>query len=342
MQPSKDVGRVILILVFAVACFCSLPLLAAEPASRDLNSGWQFRIVTGPDAARAQTELQSWHPAQVPGVVQTDLVASHLIADPFYQDNESRLQWVGESDWEYQTSFQVDAATLAREHVDLVFDGLDTFAEVFLNDHAVLQSDNMFRRYRIVAKPLLESGPNTLRIVFHSPITKMLPYVKSLPFVLPAISTQNGGNEEGIATAPYTRKAPYQYGWDWGPRFVTEGIWKGVRLEMWDTLRVENFHVRQQEITKEAAKLTADVQIQAGGVAGMASVTFSHEELGGKSVSDGTQTVQLDAGTNHVTLPIRVANPKLWYPLGYGAQDRYHFSAVVHVGKNAVAVLRSV
>src|SRR5438876_12375376 len=100
----------------------------------------------------------------------------------------------------------------------------------------------------------------------------MLPYVNSQGYVLPAISSQNGGNEEGIATAPYTRKAPYQYGWDWGPRFVTEGIWKPVRLEMWDTLRVENFHVHQQEITKEAAELTADVHIQAS-LPGMASVT---------------------------------------------------------------------
>jgi beta-mannosidase len=336
MQRPRAVALMTRVLIFAVVLFSSLSLVAAEPSSRELNSGWQFRITGGPDATKAQTELQGWHPAHVPGVVQTDLLENHLIPDPFYQDNESRLQWIGESDWEYQTTFQVDATTLAREHVDLVFDGLDTFAEVHLNDHSILQTNNMFRRWRVAVKPLLQPGANTLRVVFHSPITKMLPYVKSLPYVLPAISTQNGGNEEGIATAPYTRKAPYQYGWDWGPRFVTEGIWKPLRLETWDSLRVENFHIHQQSIAKELAKLSAELQIEAS-QATTATVSFSHEELGGKSVSDGTQTVQLDPGTNQVALPIRIASPKLWYPLGYGAQDRYHFSAVVRVGKNAAA-----
>ena len=318
-----------LLLVLSVS---TLPLFAAEPSSRELNSGWQFRIVSKTE----QGELQQWHAAQVPGVVQTDLIENHLIPDPFYRDNESRLQWVGEADWEYQSAFQVDAAALGREHVDLVFDGLDTFADVYLNEHAILQAENMFRTWRVAAKKLLQPGANTLRIVFHSPITKMLPYVKSLPYVLPAISTQNGGNEEGIATAPYTRKAPYQYGWDWGPRFVTEGIWRAVRLEMWDALRIENFHIHQQSITKDLARVEAEVEIDASQAAS-ATISFTHEELGGKPVTDGTQTVQLDVGTNHVALPIRIASPKLWYPLGYGAQERYHFTATVHLAKNVAA-----
>ena len=136
-------------------------------------------------------------------------VQNHLIEDPFYRDNESHLQWIGASDWEYQTTFQIEAGELAREHVDLIFEGLDTFADVYVNDHAALQADNIFRRWRIAAKPLLQPGGNILRVVFHSPITKMPPYVKSQRYVLPAISTQNG-NEENIATAPYKRKAPYQ------------------------------------------------------------------------------------------------------------------------------------
>jgi beta-mannosidase len=307
-------------------------LFAAEPSSRELNAGWQFRIVSKTE----QPELQQWHPAQVPGVVQTDLLENKLIPDPFYRDNESRLQWIGESDWEYQSTFQLDAAALGHQHVDLVFDGLDTFADVYLNEHAILQADNMFRIWRIAAKKLLQPGANTLRIVFHSPITKMLPYVKSLPYVLPAISTQNGGNEEGIATAPYTRKAPYQYGWDWGPRFVTEGIWRPIHLETWDALRIENFHIHQQSITKDLAKLTAELEVEASQPA-TATIALTHEELGVKPVADGTQTVQLDAGTNHVSLPIRITSPKLWYPLGYGAQDRYHFSATIRVGKNVAA-----
>jgi len=202
-------------------------LHAAEPVSRDLGSGWQFRAF----AIAGHPELKEWHPAQVPGVIQTDLLQNKLIPDPFDSDNEFHLQWIGLADWEYETTFQLDAAALGHDHLDLVFDGLDTFADVYLNEHGVLHADNMFRRWRVPSKTLLKPGPNTLRIVFHSAVEHMLPYVKSLPYVLPSISTHNYGNEEDIATAPYTRKAPYNYGWDWGPRYMTEGVWRPVRLK---------------------------------------------------------------------------------------------------------------
>jgi beta-mannosidase len=309
-----------------------LPLTAAEPSSRNLDAGWQFRAVGNTDNA----DIKQWHPAQVPGVVHTDLLQNKLIPDPFDRDNEFRLQWVGLADWEYQTTFQVDPATLAHDHVDLVFDGLDTFADVYLNDQAVLKANNMFRRWRIPAKAQLKAGPNTLRIVFHSAVTKMLPYVKSLPYILPSISTHNYGNEENIATAPYTRKAPYNYGWDWGPRFLTEGIWQPVRVETWDALRIDNFHIHQQKVSSDVAVLTADLDIEAG-KATAATLALAHDELSGAQTNDGTQTLQLDAGMNHVSFPIRIGAPKLWYPVGYGAQSRYRFSAVIRTGRDVAA-----
>src|ERR1700728_2956814 len=168
-----------------LSCMTAVPLEAAEPSSRSIDSGWQFRAVANTDRA----DVKQWHPAQVPGVVQTDLLNSQLIPEPFDRDNEFRLQWIGLADWEYQTTFQVDAAALAHDHVDLVFDGLDTFADVYLNDKPVLHADNMFRTWRIPAKATLKPGANTLRIVFHSAIEKMIPYVKSLPYALPSVTT---------------------------------------------------------------------------------------------------------------------------------------------------------
>ena len=208
--------------VFLICVVTGLPAKAAEPMAQELVSGWRFRAIANTERG----DLKEWHPAQVPGVVQTDLLNNKLIPDPFDRDNEFNLQWIGLADWEYQITFQVDAAALAHEHADLVFDGLDTLADVYLNDHVILHADNMFRRWRIPAKNLLKAGPNTLRIVFYSAVEKMIPYAKSLPYNLPSISSHNFGNEENIATAPYTRKAPYNYGWDWGPRFITAGIWK--------------------------------------------------------------------------------------------------------------------
>jgi beta-mannosidase len=204
-----DVAVFFLVLFALLAEF---PLQAEEPSARLLNSDWQFRAVGNTD----KSDVKQWHPAQVPGVVQTDLLRNGLIPDPFDRDNEFRLQWIGLTDWEYQTVFQADAASLGHDHVDLVFDGLD----------------NVGGRL-----PQRSSDPPHRQHV--SSLAHRRKTGKSLPYVLPSISTHNFGNEEDIATARYTRKAPYQYGWDWGPRFMTEGIWQPVRLETWDALRID-------------------------------------------------------------------------------------------------------
>jgi beta-mannosidase len=303
-----------------------------QSTSRVLEAKWEFRAASATDRA----ELKEWHPAQVPGVVQTDLLHNHLIPDPFYQDNDTRLQWIGLTDWEYRTTFDADAAMISHEHVDLVFEGLDTFADVYVNDQAVLHSDNMFRRWRVPAKGLLKAGPNTLRVVFHSPIEFMIPKVKALPYQLPSVTSHNTGNEENIATAPYTRKADYQFGWDWGPRYVTEGIWQPIRIETWDTLRVENFHIQQQRVNKDAAALSAELEIQASRSTA-ATVEITYAELAGAPVAPIRQAVQLDPGVNHVSVPIHIANPKLWYPAGYGAQDRYRFSYTLRIARDIAA-----
>ena len=116
-----------------------------------LNVGWRFHEV-GQDV---------WQPATVPGCVHTDLLDNKLIADPFYRDNEQRLQWIGKTDWEYETTFNVAPATLTRAHLELVFSGLDTYADVYLNDTALLHADNMFRTWRVDCKRALTSDRGT-------------------------------------------------------------------------------------------------------------------------------------------------------------------------------------
>ena len=317
----------------ALALGSTVSGVAAQATSRALEAKWEFRTISKTDRA----ELQDWHPAHVPGVVQTDLLKDGLIPDPFYQDNDTKLQWIGLTDWEYRTTFEADAATLGHDHVDLVFEGLDTYADVYVNDQAVLHADNMFRRWRVPVKGILKSGPNNLRVVFHSPIESMIPKVKALPYILPAISTAiNTGNEENIATSPYTRKAPYQYGWDWGPRYVTEGIWRPIRVETWDALRIENFHVQQETITKTDAAVNAEFNIEAGRST-PASLEVTYGPLADTAFPAVRQSVQLVPGLNRISVPIHIVNPKLWYPNGYGAQDRYQFSAVVRTGKDIAA-----
>ncbi len=303
---------------------------ATVPQSRPIDSGWELRAIGSVEHA----EVKEWRPVRVPGEVQTDLLRNKLIPDPFYQDNDAKLQWIGLADWEYRTTFQIDPKELAAGHVDLIFDGLDTYAEVFVNEQSVLKADNMFRSWRIAAKKFLKPGANSLRVVFVSPVTSMIPKVKALPYILPSVSTNNTGNEENVATAPYTRKAPYQYGWDWGPRYITMGIWKPVRLEIWNEARIENFHIRQIKVGKDAASLAAEFDIEAD-QAGTAILDVQYAELGSASAKPSKavrQNIHLDGGANHISLPFHIANPKLWYPNGYGAQDRYTFTAFFTAG----------
>ena len=145
----------------------------AASSSQPLDAGWQFRLAPGDAHAAAHPQVAHWLPATVPGTVQTDLLAAGLVADPFVGRNEASIQWVGLSDWTYRTRFQVDAATLARAHAALVFDGLDTFADVYLNGHKLLGADNMFRRWEAPAKRWLQPGVNTLEVRLHSPFARV-------------------------------------------------------------------------------------------------------------------------------------------------------------------------
>src|SRR5207244_10309697 len=146
---------------------------------------------------------------------------------------------------------------LDHEHFELVFQGLDTYAEVYVNGTLILNADNMFRLWRVDCKRLLKIEDNTLRVRFRSPINEILPLMAKMKYQLPA------PNDQGEKTSPYTRKAPYQYGWDWGPRFVTSGIWKSVELVTWDNARIDDLLIKQKNLTKERADLTATLEIVA-------------------------------------------------------------------------------
>jgi beta-mannosidase len=282
-----------------------------------LIANWKFR----------EANKNDWKPAIVPGCVHTDLLANKLIEDPFYRDNEKNLQWIGKTDWEYETTFQISAQTLKRQNIEIVFEGLDTYGKVFLNDKAILDADNMFRTWRVNVKGSLKQGENILRIVFRSPINEILPVMKKLDYELPAV------NDQGEKTSPYTRKAPYQYGWDWGPRFVTSGVWKPVSLNVWDKARIEDLHIKQNKLSKENADLSAIVEVVA---TQPIDATVEIENLTDKKVVWRTSEVKLAVGVNKLALDFTIANPKLWYPIGLGEQSLYNFKAKLTVNQKTV------
>ena len=278
---------------------------------QSLNGDWQFR----------QAGESEWLPAHVPGGVHTDLLALGRIPDPFVADNELKVQWVAESDWEYQCSFQVEPALLSQPHTFLVCDGLDTLAEVTLNGHALGRTDNMFRQYRWEVGPWLQAGSNQLTIRFASPVlyTRRRYAERALP----------GVSDVHIPGGAYLRKAPCHFGWDWGPKLPPIGIWREIRLEGGSLACLEEVHLRQEhhagEVTILAslntqdwqpAELSAKLQVTAPG--GQVQTTTAH----------------LDCGFAELALTIK--NPQLWWPNGYGAQPLYQVVVTLLAGSKVL------
>ncbi|HYC95416.1 MAG TPA: glycoside hydrolase family 2 protein, partial [Sphingomicrobium sp.] len=119
--------------LFLLALLFATPALAAPKSTLPLDRDWQVRIdPADADAARQHPRAAGWLPATVPGSVQQDLVAAGIVPDPFTGLNERAIQWAGLTGWEYRTAIEVTPALLPRDHLDLVFDGLDTFATVLV------------------------------------------------------------------------------------------------------------------------------------------------------------------------------------------------------------------
>lgn len=305
--------------ILTAMSLCMALAAAAAPVRQHLHDDWQFR----------QARLNNWYPATVPGTVHTDLMANRIIEDPYFRLNERGVQWVDKEDWIYETHFEADAGLLARERIELVFEGLDTYADVYLNDEKVLAADNMFRRWRTEVKRLLRPGENTLKVYFHSPIKVDLPKYDSLPYRYEAVNDQsaNGGLFDKRVSV-FARKAGYHYGWDWGPRLVTSGIWRPVYLEGWSGARISDVFYRQQEVTARRARVEVEVEIASARDLAEAVVTVASPGEG----IEASVTAPLRSGINKVTVPLDIASPKLWWTRELGESHLYEFRASVAAG----------
>jgi beta-mannosidase len=290
--------------------------------SVELRGPWSFRQATTGGGKTHAADGNGWLPATVPGCVHTDLLASKKIADPFHGTNEKDQQWIDKEDWEYRTTFAADDALLARERIELEFLGLDTYAEVFVNGVSVLTADNMFRSWRVGVKPHLHPGENALLIRFRSPITHVQAAYDRLGYVLPAVNDQ-----ATPMVSMFTRKAPYHYGWDWGPRLVTSGIWRPVRLEAWDAARIDDVHARQTALTDARATLRVTTTVVASH-AGRAQLRLA---LGGGGPLGEIGTT-LKAGKNAIDIDVAIDRPERWWPNGLGRAHLYTIEAALAVG----------
>ncbi len=287
----------------------SPPRPDAQPLVHYLHQHWMFREVG----------KTNWLPADVPGCVHTDLLSHKLIEDPYYRDNENTSQWIGKTDWEYRLQFDVPADLRTRDHLELIWQGLDTYAEVTLNQQPILKSDNMFRIYRLDVKKLINAGQNELHVIFRSPINTVL---KQLQPEKPALPAANDAFEK---TGPYTRKAPYHFGWDWGPRLVTSGIWRPVLLEAWNEIRLTDLYLTTEDVTPDRATVIAHISVDA---VAPDSITVAIQDLTEHKL-DQQQTVNLQPGVNQITLRLELPQPRLWWPNGLGEPFLYQIEATI-------------
>jgi len=305
------------ILSIIIACLLLGTSAFSQTQKIPIESGWEFHEFNG-----SKPELAEWRNATVPGLVHTDLLAHKLIPDPFYRDNEKKVQWVSDSEWEYRRTITADQNLLKHKHIDLVFEGLNTVADVSLNGRLILHADNMFRGWRTDIRSYLKPGTNTLSIIFHAIKPELARLDKAHPEERDTslLAKMFGG------TKTYVRKAAYEGGWDWGPNMITCGIWRPVYLQAWEDERILDLGIRQSDVTTRAAHLNADVRVlSTANTDAVLKIAYTQSGAG-KSF---TYPVTLHAGVNDLSYPIDIAGPKLWYPNGYGKQDMYQFKVTL-------------
>ncbi|MEU2776716.1 glycoside hydrolase family 2 protein [Streptomyces sp. NPDC007162] len=234
-------------------------------------------------------------PAAVPGCVHTDLLAAGVIPDPFLGRNETEVAWVGRRAWTYTTTLD---ARSEHERTDLVFDGLDTAAEITLDGRLLGRTRNMHRSYRFDVTGLR----GRLAVRFASAYTEAA-----------AVRDRLGGRPAAYAEPyQYIRKMACSFGWDWGPTLVTAGIWRPARLEHWSAARIRRV---RPVVTVEAGvgvvELSVDVE-RTGAGAGL-----------GIEVRVGGRTARAPVEGASGTVRVQVPDVRLWWPRGYGEQPLY-------------------
>lgn len=286
--------------------------LAAQEKVQLLHSNWKFR----------KKGDSLWMPATVPGTVHADLLANNKIPNPYFGTNETNLQWIENEDWEYICDFFVSIADVKSEgSAELIFEGLDTYAEIWLNGKKLDSTNNMFRSWSYEVKSKLHSGNNQLAVIFSSAAKRGKAEAQKLPYTLPG--------DEKI----FTRKAQYQYGWDWGPRFVTCGVWQPVKLVFYKPFGVTSTSVHYS-IKNDTVKGYCEVAFARKGRAKCKIVL--QNTVTGEVYGSGEQNMFEDYTPIIVTPPTLTFNfvinkARLWWCNGQGEPYQYPLQLEVYI-----------
>ena len=283
---------------------------------KKLDQNWQFRALEycgdKLDGDSYVNHLKEWMFASVPGTVQCDLLNNKKIEDPYYRDNERSLLWIEFVRWEYRTVFTLDEQNMESDRIKIVFEGLDTFASIYLNDNLISKTENMFVSHDFEVKKFLQCGENELRVIFDSATNAA------------NISEQRHGHLPGsydVQGKVYIRKAQYSYGWDWGPRVSAIGIWQPVYIEFSSTAHIDCVFFKPVNITPERAVFNIEVAMERYKNLDIEVKTtlFCQEQ------SHCQERAVVNKGSiNNLSFQFSIQNPSLWWPNGYGDQFLYN------------------
>ncbi|MBG6215207.1 beta-mannosidase [Cryobacterium sp. CAN_C3] len=283
----------------------------AHPLRRSLGADWTVSALDGPVPREVR---QAVIPAIVPGSVHTDLLAAGLIADPYLDDNEHLLAWIGLTNWRYTKTFAWQAS--GGTQTEVVFDGLDTIASIELNGHPIGETRNMHRRYRFDLRPRLKSGLNELTVTFGSPVRAA------------DAASLDLGYRPHVNHHPYNaiRKMACSFGWDWGIDTSTSGIWRPVTLENWSVARIESVRPIATVGQVSTGSTTGGAPV---GRVGIIDVHVEVARAGDEtlviaaSVAGVSASVELSAGETTAVVRLELPEISLWWPRGYGEQPLY-------------------
>jgi len=290
-----------------------------------LDGRWRFRC---PHELRGNAPssvgLKRWMPATMPGTIHHALLELGKIDDPHEARNELDLQWIDQQDWELSYSVEVTRDDCRRARQELVFDGLDTIATIYLNGKKVGRSVNMFRQVVCDVAGALVPGNNEVRIYFESPTAYAAREAKRYPnreSKRPEFVWQTG--ERRRHDREWIRKVQCHFGWDWGLFLATSGVWQPSRLECSDAPRITAVKTRQtHRVAREGPEKPNAVELDI-----TTYLDSPSHQTGRLSIRCGGEMIDLRArlhpGENRVAAKLTLVSPELWWPAGEGEQRLY-------------------
>jgi beta-mannosidase len=271
-----------------------------------LNGNWKMR----------ELSQSHWLDAQIPGSVMSTLIANGKIGDPFWRDNEYEARELFRKDYEFQREFTLSKEIYEKDKLELVCYGLDTLAEIYVNDVLLAKADNMHRTWIFDCKSLLNLGENQIRVIFRAPITYMESYVpeedKKIHFVATGCMENN----------QYLRKAHCMFGWDWGAQIPDAGIWRDIELVAYSDVKLHDVEIIQYH-HKSGVELEINTELE---ILKDSAYTLEYTLI---SPEGKTVTSSVAASNDKNSHTISVEHPQLWWPNGYGEQPLYHLTVAV-------------